>query len=171
MNLIELKVARIRRGVKARDMAASIGKTLDSYVKKENGSVRITLHEAQMFLKALEKLSLKEFVDIFYDGDIPFKPNGVYQSFEDAKVTSIESIRNRLGYTPLEVAKELRLNSGGYIRREKGEATISIDESAILGKLFGLTVREFNYLFWDGALPYCDDDIVSYSNIIAQKAG
>lgn len=71
MNLTELRVARIRRGVKAQELADAIDRTVDSYIKRENGNVRVTLSDAFTITQVLQ-LSLEEFVVIFFDGDLPF---------------------------------------------------------------------------------------------------
>ena len=54
MNLTELKVARIRRGVKAQVVADAIGKTVDSYIKRENGNVRVTLVPACTYIVSIK---------------------------------------------------------------------------------------------------------------------
>lgn len=64
MNLTELRVARIRRGVKAQELADAIDRTVDSYIKRENGNVRVTLSDAFTITQVLQ-LSLEEFVVIF----------------------------------------------------------------------------------------------------------
>ena len=71
MNLTELRVARIRRGVKAQELADAIDRTVDSYIKRENGNVRVTLSDAFTITQVLQ-LSLEEFVVIFFDGVLPF---------------------------------------------------------------------------------------------------
>ena len=75
MNLTELRVARIRRGVKAQELADAIDRTVDSYIKRENGNVRVTLSDALIITQVLS-LSLEEFIAIFFDGDLPFSKDG-----------------------------------------------------------------------------------------------
>lgn len=53
MNLTELRVARIRRGVKAQELADAIDRTVDSYIKRENGNVRVTLSDALIITQVL----------------------------------------------------------------------------------------------------------------------
>ena len=67
MNLTELKVARIRRGIKAQTIANALDKTVDSYIKRENGNVGITISDAFIITNVLH-LSLTEFVTIFLTG-------------------------------------------------------------------------------------------------------
>ena len=51
MNLTELRVARIRRGVKAQELADAIDRTVDSYIKRgerqcESHTQRCAYHHA-----------------------------------------------------------------------------------------------------------------------------
>ena len=51
MNLTELRVARIRRGVKAQELADAIDRTVDSYIKRgkrerESDAQRCVYHHA-----------------------------------------------------------------------------------------------------------------------------
>ena len=72
MNHTELRVARIRRGVRVKELADAINRTVDSYIKRENGNVRVTLRDT-LIITIVLKLSLEEFVSIFFDGDFHSK--------------------------------------------------------------------------------------------------
>ena len=71
MNPIELKVARMRRNITGKEAAKALGLTIDGYFKKEHGTAKITLSEAYILTK-LYQLTLTEFVNIFFNGDLPF---------------------------------------------------------------------------------------------------
>ena len=64
MNQTELKVARVRRGVKARELADALDRTVGSYINRENGRARVTLSDALIITQVLN-LSLAEFDVIF----------------------------------------------------------------------------------------------------------
>ena len=70
MKPIEIKVARLRKGLSQRDMARQLGVSASSYQKKEQGYVRFSDDEK---LKITEILGLTydQFNDIFYDGKLP----------------------------------------------------------------------------------------------------
>lgn len=69
---LELKLARVRREQHHRAVAESIGKSLDSYSKKERGLVSISLEEALSITQFLG-LTFDEFNIIFFDGNLPFR--------------------------------------------------------------------------------------------------
>jgi len=168
MNLTELKVARIRRGVKAHEIADALGKTIDSYIKRENGNVRITLSDAFTITRVL-KLSLSEFVTIFFSGDLPFcedcERNYNFRQF----AYPLMEARKRAGLTEEAVAAELNLPVSAYRQREKGKVQITVAECAALSKLFKLSLPEFNDIFFRSTLPYRKPDLVALTHIIPQK--
>jgi len=170
MNLTELKVARIRRGVKAQEIADALDKTVDSYIKRENGNVRITLSDAFTITKVLQ-LSLVEFVTIFFDGDLPFcKDNEENYNFRQFAYPLREA-RKRAGYTEEQVADKLNVPVSAYRQREKGKVLISLTECAVLSKMFNLSLDEFNDIFFRMNLPFRKDDLKPYTNIIPRNAG
>lgn len=170
MNLTELKVARIRRGVKAQVIADALDKTVDSYIKRENGNVRITLSDAFTITNVLH-LSLTEFVTIFFDGDLPF----CQESDSDYKFRQyafpLMEARKRAGCTEERAAAALRLPVSAYRAREKGKVLISLSECAILSKMYGLSLDEFNDIFFRLNLPFRKSDLEPYTNIIPRSGG
>lgn len=170
MNLTELKVARIRRGVKAQEIADALDKTVDSYIKRENGNVRITLSDAFIITNVLH-LSLSEFVLIFFDGDLPFckdsEENYNYRQY----AFPLKEARKKAGYTEEAVAQVLRIPVSAYRQREKGKVLITLTECAILSKMFRLSLYEFNDIFFRNNLPFRKDDLEPYTNIIPRKSG
>ena len=72
MDCTELKCARIRRGKSTSEMARAIGKSDASWGQKERGDVSVSLEEAGVIGKELG-LTEREFIDIFFDGILPFR--------------------------------------------------------------------------------------------------
>lgn len=170
MNLTELKVARIRRNIKARTIADALGKTIDSYIKRENGNVRITLSDALTITQVLQ-LSLKEFVDIFFSSDLPFSKETEENYSFGKMLFPLKEARKRSGLTEEEVADALDIPCGAYREREKGKVQITLAECSVLSKLFNLSLFEFNDIFFRGILPFRKSDLLSYTNILPQKEG
>ena len=170
MNLTELKVARIRRGVKAHVVAEALDKTVNSYIKRENGNVRVTLSDAFIITNTL-KLTLDEFVLIFFDGNLPFcQDKEKYYNFNQYAFPLREA-RKRAGLTEGQVADELNIPVSAYRQREKGKVLISLSECAILSKLFGLSLQEFNDIFFRSNLPFRKNNSEPYTNIIPRIVG
>ncbi len=69
LNEIELKCARMRRHVSAKDLAKSIGITDSCYYKKENGESPLKLNEIEKITKYLH-LNMIEFFAVFFDNEI-----------------------------------------------------------------------------------------------------
>ena len=69
MNSSELKIARIRRGLSSKDMAAKLSWTPATYSYKENNERKISLKDAGNIAKILN-LSPAEILLIFFDIDI-----------------------------------------------------------------------------------------------------
>lgn len=67
----ELKSERIRQGKTVEHMAEIIGKSRDSYAKKENGKVVFRPHEMAAVCREL-KLDPKRFDAIFFDSQLLF---------------------------------------------------------------------------------------------------
>lgn len=170
MNLTELKVARIRRGVKAQVIADALGKTVDSYIKRENGNVRLTLSDVFTITNVLH-LTLAEFVTIFFDGDLPFcKESEENYKFRQYAYPLMEA-RKRAGCTEAEAAEALKLPVSAYRQREKGKVLISLTECATLSKMYGLSLEEFNDIFFRLNLPFRKSDLEPYTNIIPKSEG
>ena len=70
MNTLELKIARIRAKKSRRDMAAAIGKSVESYGKKERGEFKFSDAEKVIVARELA-LSAEQANDIFFDGNLP----------------------------------------------------------------------------------------------------
>lgn len=170
MNHMELKVARVRRGLYGKTVASALGLTTDGYFKKEYGTAKFTLSDAFTLTK-LMNLSLQEFVTIFFDGDLPF----LYDSDRDCKFREkafpLKEARCNANFTAQQVALALGMSEDNYIQREKGKVRISLEHSAVLSKMFGLSLIEFNDVFFRSQLPYRKSDLALYGNIIPQKAG
>lgn len=170
MNLTELKVARIRRSIKAQVIADALGKTVDSYIKRENGNVGVTLSDTFIITNVLH-LSLAEFVTIFFDGDLPFcQESDSNYDFRKYAFPLMEA-RKRAGCTEEQVAAVLNLPLSAYRAREKGKVLISLTECAVLSKMFGLSLDEFNDIFFRNNLPFRKSDLISYTNIIPRSEG
>ena len=71
MNGAKLKGKRVEKGYTQTDMANFIEKSFDSYSKKERGEVLFTPNEEEIIAIKLQ-LSLLEFNEIFFDGDLPY---------------------------------------------------------------------------------------------------
>ncbi|MDU3723537.1 helix-turn-helix transcriptional regulator [Clostridium celatum] len=64
MSIEDLKVLRIRRKLKQKDIASELGITTNSYTKKENGINPFTLKEVKI-LKEFLKITDNEIIKIF----------------------------------------------------------------------------------------------------------
>ncbi len=170
MNLTELKVARIRHGVKAKVIADALGKTVDSYMKREYGSVGITLSDMVALTKVMD-LSLSEFITIFFSGDLPFLQDEREDYDFRQFVYPLVEARKRAGVTEEEAAQKLQLPVSAYRQRERGRVLVSPVECAILSKMYGLTLNEFNDVFFRSCLPFRKADLLDLTHIIPQKAG
>lgn len=170
MDHIELKIARMRRQISGREAADALGLTVDGYFKKEHGGAGVTLTDAFTLTK-LFQLTLTEFVNIFYNGDLPF----LQERREDYKFSEeafpLKAARERAGYSEAEAALALGIPKSAYVQREKGRVRISLEQSYKLSKLYGLTLAEFNDVFFRSGLPFRNGDAVPYTRIIPQEAG
>lgn len=90
MNGAKLKGKRVEKGYTQTDMANFIEKSFDSYSKKERGEVLFTPKEEAIIAIKLQ-LSLLEFNEIFFDGDLPYGKLG-----EQKPMENIEGVRNYL---------------------------------------------------------------------------
>ena len=170
MNLTELKVARSRHGIKAKEIADALGKTVDSYIKRENGNVGITLSDIIVITKVMD-LSLSEFVAIFFNGTLPFLQDDREDYDFKQYAYPLKEARKRAGITEEEAAEKLQLPTSAYKQREKGKVLVSPVECAVLSKMYGLTLTEFNDIFFRSCLPFRKADLISFVYIIPQKAG
>lgn len=75
MNSLELKFARMKKGLSQKEMGDAIEKSYDSYAKKERGEVSFFPDE---ILRATLRLDLDydHFNLIFFDGKLPFRKIG-----------------------------------------------------------------------------------------------
>ena len=71
MKLQELSFARQRKGLTQEQMAKVIGKSMDSYSKKERGEVKFSPNEIVAVTKELD-LSYAQMNEIFFGGNLPF---------------------------------------------------------------------------------------------------
>ncbi len=168
MNPIELKVARMRRNITGKEAAKALGLTIDGYFKKEHGTAKITLSEAYILTK-LYQLTLTEFVNIFFNGDLPFLQDRTDNcNFSDAAYP-LKEARLRAGYTEEAAARELNIPTSAYKQREKGRVKISLEQCFTLSRFYRLSLQEFNDIFFRSGLPFRNSDLVPYKYIIPQK--
>lgn len=71
MNTNELRAERIRQGKTTHYMAACIGKSADTYSKKERGAVKFDPNEMTAIQNELQ-LSPEQFNVIFFDANLQF---------------------------------------------------------------------------------------------------
>lgn len=71
MNSLELEYARKRKGKSTERMAEVIGKSVQSYCKKESGEVSFSDEEKVAVAEELE-LTAEMFNVIFFDRKLPF---------------------------------------------------------------------------------------------------
>ena len=156
MNPIELKVARMRRNITGKEAAKALGLTIDGYFKKEHGTAKITLSEAYILTK-LYQLTLTEFVNIFFNGDLPFLQDRADNcNFGDAAYP-LKEARLRAGYTEEAAARELNIPTSAY------------KQCFTLSRFYRLSLQEFNDIFFRSGLPFRNSDLVPYKYIIPQK--
>lgn len=168
MNPTELKIARMRRQVTGKEAADAIGLSIDGYFKKEHGNAKITLAEAYVLTK-LFHLTLTEFVNIFFNGDLPFLYGGDENCNLREAVSPLKEARLRSGYSEEEAAEALGIKPSAYRSREKGSVRISLDQCYTLSKLYRLSLQEFNDIFFRSGLPFRKDDLEPYKYIIPQE--
>ena len=70
MNSLKLEFARRAKGKSPQDLAAAIGKTVNSYQKKERGDVAFNDEEKVIVARELD-LTLEQVSEIFFDGKLP----------------------------------------------------------------------------------------------------
>jgi DNA-binding XRE family transcriptional regulator len=170
MNPTELKVARMRRKMVGQNAADALGLTVDGYFKKEHGNAQIFLSDAFTLTK-LFKLSFCEFVTIFFDGELPFCQDSDRDYNFGETAFPLKEARQRAGYTASAVASYLGMTEKSYLQREKGGVRITLEQCYKLSKLFGLSLSEFNDVFFRSQLPFGKEDLISYTLSIPQKVG
>lgn len=147
MNCTELKQARRRRKIPGRAAADALGLTVDGYYKKEHGDAEVYVSDA-FALTHLFGLSYAEFINIFFDGELPF----LYDSSKNYKFNlqafPIRAARLRAGLLPAQVSKAVGLSETTYRNREKGERSFTLYQCHTLSRLFGLSFDEFNDVFF-----------------------
>lgn len=168
MNPIELKVARMRRNITGKEAAQALGLTVDGYFKKEHGNAKITLSEAYALANLFE-LTLTEFVNIFFDGNLPFSQDYAEYCDFSKTVFPLKEARRRCGYTEEAVADFLGIPISAYKQREKGRVRVSLDQCLMLSKFYRLSLQEFNDIFFKSGLPYRNSDLATYKYIMPQK--
>ena len=57
----------------------------------------------------------------------------------------LEELRNKYGYTQIEVANKLGITRQTYTKMEKGETSISVDQLETLANYYGVPIEEFYY--------------------------
>ena len=70
MNQLELEYARKRKNKTKAEMAASIGKSVVSYAKKERGDVKFSDEEKIIVARVLD-LTSEQVNSIFFDSSLP----------------------------------------------------------------------------------------------------
>lgn len=168
MNCTELKLARTRRKIPGRAAAAALGLTIDGYYKKEHGDAEVYVSDA-FALTHLFKLSFSEFIDIFFDGELPFLYEGSRNCNFSMQAFPIRAARLNAGLTPAQVAKAVGMSETTYRNREKGERSFTLYQCQTLSKLFGLSFDEFNDIFFRSSLPFRSDGALDYDFIISQE--
>lgn len=168
MNEFELKVARMRRKVTGKQLAKVLKVTPDGYFKKEQVGTRITILDSLIITKYL-KLSMSEFTNIFFDGELPFLEESRRNYDYSDREYPLRDARIDAGWTTKEVADKLCIPENSYIEREKGNVRISLEQCAVLSKMFNLSFNEFNNVFFRSQLPYKQSDDDSYKFILQDK--
>ena len=74
MNSLKLQIARMRKGKTSQDMGEVIGKSRESYSKKETGEIRFSYEEVIAVADALD-LSLQQVNTIIFDGKLKDENN------------------------------------------------------------------------------------------------
>lgn len=62
-----------------------------------------------------------------------------------------------------EAADALGITTDGYFKKEHGNASITLEESLVLTRLFELSLWEFVTIFFDGDLPFLQDSNENYN--------
>lgn len=70
MDKLGLEYARKRKNLSRADLAKEIGKSPDTYAKKENGAIKFSPEEIPIIAKVLE-LTSEQVNAIFFDGNLP----------------------------------------------------------------------------------------------------
>lgn len=170
MNNTELKVARMRRKITGREAGAILGKTVDGYFKKEHGEARFTPEEA-MVLTLHFGLTFTEFIQIFFDGELPF----VYAERESCDFRQaakpLKTARLVAGVSIEDAAAAIGISLAAYKARDNGNVRCTLEQCRTLSKLFGLTFQAFNDIFFRSNLPYRKEDILAYDTIIQRSGG
>lgn len=170
MNPTELKVARVRRHIAGRNAAKALCLSMDGYYKKEHGEARVTLSDAFTLTK-FYGLTLTEFVAIFFDGDLPFLQDSNRNCQFGERAFPLREARLEAGLTVEQVAANLGIGVDCYIKREKGRVRITLEQCAAISKMCGLSLDEFNDVFFRSKLPYRKEDLLDYKPIVPQKGG
>ncbi len=69
------------------------------------------------------------------------------------KPLEIKGARTRLGYTQAYMAGILGICEDSYRKKERGLVTFSDEEKILLVRTLGLTIQQFNDIFFDNQLP------------------
>ncbi len=168
MNCTKLKLARSRRKIPGRAAAATLGLTVDGYYKKEHGDAEVYVSDA-FALTHLFKLSFSEFIDIFFDGELPFLYDSSRNCHFGMQAFPIRAARMKAGLLPAQAAEAVGLSEATYRNREKGERSLTLDQCQTLSRRFGLSFDEFNDIFFRSTLPFRNKDPLDYDYIISQE--
>lgn len=175
--LSELRIARMRRGISGDAVAQEIGVTPDAYYKMERNVPKIAPNKAAAITRALG-LSFYEFVAAFGDGRVMVveKEGGEYRYRDsryplcEARLDSEASAKQlaeaigKDGQSPEERLSRFR-------RIEKGKGRLTIGECCVLSREMGLSIEEFNDVFFKIELPFRNEDVHLYNQIIQLIGG
>ncbi len=69
----------------------------------------------------------------------------------------LKALRTLFGYTQEDMASKLGITKQSYSLKERGMRSFDDGEKLMLVGLFGLSLKQFNTIFYRGALPYGGD--------------
>lgn len=81
------------------------------------------------------------------------------------KPLEIKGARTRLGYTQAYMADILGICEDSYSKKERGLVTFSDEEKILLVRTLGLTIHQFNDIFFDNQLP------IGYAGLPKEQVG
>ena len=66
----------------------------------------------------------------------------------------LKSLRIEKGYTQAEMGEKIEKSGDSYAKKERGEVLLSPDEMCIVATALEMDYELFNYIFFDGKLPF-----------------
>lgn len=69
------------------------------------------------------------------------------------KPRAIKSARTELGYSQSYMAGVLGICTDSYSKKERGKVAFSDTEKLVLVRTLGLSIQQFNAIFFNGELP------------------